>query len=224
MYIINGYGSWNYCTSKLMSSLNVRLTKEVHAICWFRYICWQFCRWTGVVVLIIARAIFWLQLTNITINSWEHYPAFSSVDESIHRESTDKARPFVGSRVPVMLPRIKITVREGPSECSAQITNWVTKKLGGFAWSFALPCTVMTPSLSWGARMHVFHVRYSLWTITAVIISKHIEVSIMSNPPSPSRSMCGVNVPTTWHCLWPYPRQQLSYCALIMFPSIISTP
>ena len=44
MYIINGGGSWNYCTSKLMPSLNFRLTTEVHDMDWFRWIRWQLFR------------------------------------------------------------------------------------------------------------------------------------------------------------------------------------
>ena len=32
MYVINGYVSWNYCTSKLMSSLHFLLAEEVHAM------------------------------------------------------------------------------------------------------------------------------------------------------------------------------------------------
>ena len=49
--------------------------------------------------------------------------AFSSLVESIHGHSTKKPRPFVGSRVPAILSRMKITAREGPSQCLAQIIN-----------------------------------------------------------------------------------------------------
>ena len=32
MYVINGYVSWNHCTSKFMSSLHFPLAGEVHAM------------------------------------------------------------------------------------------------------------------------------------------------------------------------------------------------
>ena len=32
MYVINGSVSWNYCTSKLMSSLHLPSAEEVHAM------------------------------------------------------------------------------------------------------------------------------------------------------------------------------------------------
>ena len=57
------------------------------------------------------------------VPAWYHSPAFSIVDESIHRRSTDKARPFVVSTMPAILFRIEITATEGPGQCSAHITN-----------------------------------------------------------------------------------------------------
>ena len=56
----------------------------------------------------------------------------------------------------------------------------VTRK-GGSPWKlFALICTVVTPSLSWGLRMHFLHVRY-------FTLSHHgRHNSQISNPPPPT--------------------------------------
>ena len=80
-------------------------------------------------------------------------------------------------------PKLKSRRGKGlASQCSAYRKNWIiTTKLGGSAWIFALPCTVMTPSQSWGVRMHFLHVRYQLWIITAVIICMYMEIGILSN-------------------------------------------
>ena len=43
------------------------------------------------------------------------------IDSFISIKSTKKTRLFVGSGVPAILPRIKITAREGLSQCSAQV-------------------------------------------------------------------------------------------------------
>ena len=82
------------------------------------------------------------------------------MDQFVHLQSTKKARVFVGSGVPAILSRIKITSREWPSQ-------WFSLKL------FALICTVVTRSLSWVVHMHFLYVRYLLRAIAAVTICKY---------------------------------------------------
>ena len=123
-------------------------------------------------------------------------PSFSSVDESIHSSPVDEETArFMGSGVPAVLPRIKITAREGPSQCSAQITvQWQQEKV--------VLREAFCVDLHGGDTFTVLGVAHALPSRTLFYFEPSRPSQFANfQPSSPYRSTCGVNISTAWHCL-----------------------